>query len=357
MTDSGNLDDLYEEKFADCERIKRRLTEIRIGINIITEPPKVSVIIPAYNVAGFIAETLDSVLAQTFKNYEIIVVNDGSPDTEEFEFALEPYFDEIIYVKQENLGASRARNSAICLSRGEILAFLDGDDFWFPEFLESQVEFLEKNNFDMVYSDALLFGDPLYAGKTFSETSPSSGTITTERLINCECNVITSGTILKKEWLPKIDLFDTGLKYMQDFDLWFRLAKHGAKIGYQDRVLAKYRVRPDSLTGGNVHRAWRNIRALKVINHKYDLTESERKVWDKQLAVFKAEYELEQGKFSLTKGDFADARGHFVKANEFLHKPKLALIIMLLRFSPKLTLRLFKKLRPAEFSFISPQKS
>jgi glycosyltransferase involved in cell wall biosynthesis len=357
MIDTGSLEDLYEEKFADCEKIKRRLIEVKTGKNVIRDAPKASIIIPAYNVAEFIAGTLDSVLAQTCKNYEIILVNDGSTDTVEFESAVEPYFDEIIYVKQENLGASQARNSAICLSRGELLAFLDGDDFWFPEFLESQISFLENNNLDMAYSDALLFGEPLYEGKTFSETSPSYGEVTTESLISCDCNVITSGTILKKEWLPKVGLFDTGLNIMQDFDLWFRMAKHGAKIGYQDRVLAKYRVRSNSLTGGNVQRARRNIRALKVIEHKYDLTEREREVWEKQLAVFEAECELEQGKLSLTQGDFFDAREHFIKANSFLQKPKLSLIIWLLRISPKLTLRLFKKLRPAEFSFISPQKS
>ena len=79
--------------------------------------------------------------------------------TTELENALAPFFDKIIYGKQENAGASVARNSAILLARGEILAFLDGDDIWLPRFLESQVGFLEKEQFEMVYCDAEIFGE------------------------------------------------------------------------------------------------------------------------------------------------------------------------------------------------------
>src|SRR5437763_483641 len=87
--------------------------------------PQVSIIIPAYNVAPYIAETLDSVFAQTYMNYEVIVVNDGSPDTEDFERALEPYLDRITYLKQENAGVSVARNAGLLAARGEFVAFLD----------------------------------------------------------------------------------------------------------------------------------------------------------------------------------------------------------------------------------------
>lgn len=347
----------YEESLDDCDAIIERLDEIRIGKSIIKDTPKVTVVIPAYNIAPFVSQTLDSVFAQTFKNYEIILVNDGSPDTEEFEDALAPYLDKIIYVKQPNSGASLARNAAICLSRGEFIAFLDGDDLWFPGYLESQIAYLEKNRLDMVYCDAYLFGEPLYEGKKFSHESPSHGKVTPESLINTACNVITSGTVLKKTLLEKSNLFDKALKFMQDFDLWFRLAKLGAEIGYQREVLLKYRVRTDSLSGTNVERAARNIRAMSVIESKYELTKSEKAALDRQMAASVAEHELEQGKTALVQNDFAKAREHFITANKFYRKMKLAMIVWLLRLSPKLTLHLFKKLRPAEFSFISPQRS
>ena len=345
-----------EERYADCPQINARVKKLRVG-NQVIKTPKVSVVIPAYNIALFVKETLDSVFAQTYNNFEVVLINDGSKDTKELEIALAPYYDRIVYAEQENLGASQARNSAICLSRGELLAFLDGDDIWLPDFLLSQVEFLEKNDLDMVYCDAELFGEPLFEGERYTKTSPSKGEVTTTSLISAQCNVITSGTILKKDWVVRLNMFDTELPRMQDYDLWYRLAKNGAKIGYQTDVLVKYRVHLNSLSGTNVERSNRNIRALNVISNKYGLDESEKTVWDKQMLVYEAEYELEQGKFSLTKGDFAEAQAHIAKANEYFRKPKLFLLMTLLKISPKLTLRLFKKFRPAEYTFIAPQKS
>lgn len=345
-----------EEKYADRDEIKQRIKNLRAGRQSV-ETPKVSVIIPAFDIAPFVRETLDSVFAQTYNNFEVIVVNDGSSDTAKLKTALAPYLERVVYAEQENLGASRARNTAICLAKGEYLAFLDGDDIWLKDFLLSQVEFLERNDLDMVYCDAELFGAPLYEGERYTRTSPSRGKVTTDSLISAECNVITSGTLLKRQWVERLNMFDTELPRMQDFDLWYRLAKRGANIGYQSDVLVKYRVRADSLSGSNVERSYRNIRALNVIREKYGLTEAERAAWDAQMRIYEAEYELEQGKFSLTQGDFPEARAHIAQANKYFRKPKLFLLSALLKISPKLTLRLFKKFRAAEYSFIAPQKS
>lgn len=350
------MKDYTEEKYADCPEIRKRVKHLRVGRQVVTTP-RVSVIIPAFDIAPFVKETLESVFAQTYNNFEVILVNDGSKDTKELEAALAPYFERIVYAEQENLGASQARNTAICLSKGEYLAFLDGDDIWLPDFLLSQVEFLEKNNLDMVYCDAGLFGEPLFEGERYTRTSPSRGAVTTESLIAAECNVITSGTMLKKDWVVRLNMFDTTLPRMQDFDLWYRMAKNGAVIGYQTDVLVKYRVRSNSLSGTNVERSQRNIRALNVINDKYGLNETERRIWDKMMLVYEAEYELEQGKFSLTRGDFAEAQAHIAKANRYFRKPKLFLLMILLKIAPNLALKLFKKFRPAEYSFIAPQKS
>ncbi len=344
-----------EERLADCKKIQLRTGEVKIGKNV-RAAPKVSVIIPAYNISTFVAETLNSVFAQTYKDFEVVLVNDGSKDTDELETALEPFWERIVYARQVNLGAAQARNLAICLARGELLAFLDGDDVWRPDFLGSQMDFLEKNQLEMVYCDAELFGEPFFAGKTFMQSAPSSGAVTTVSLISTDCNVITSGTLLKKDLLQKTNLFDTDLPQMQDFDLWFRLARIGTKIGYQTKVLLKYRVRSNSLSGTNVERAARNIRAMSVIESKYALDAREKEAWRKQMAQSQAELELEQSKLSLVEGKFAEAEAHLAVANRFYRKRKLSLVKFLLRLSPKLTLRLFKKLRPDEFSFISPNK-
>src|SRR5262245_48281148 len=104
--------------------------------------PAVSVVIPAYNCADFIAETLDSVFSQTFDNYEVIVINDGSPDTESLERVLAPFQDRIVYLKQDNQGPSGARNSAIRHARSAYVAMLDSDDIWLPDYLAEQMQFI-----------------------------------------------------------------------------------------------------------------------------------------------------------------------------------------------------------------------
>src|SRR5215217_7946531 len=106
------MKDFTEEKFAECPQISRRIKDLRTGKQVI-KTPKVSVIIPAFNIAPFVKEALDSVFAQTYNNFEVILVNDGSKDTKELEIALAPFFDRIVYAEQENFGASQARNTAI----------------------------------------------------------------------------------------------------------------------------------------------------------------------------------------------------------------------------------------------------
>src|SRR5438105_56138 len=109
------------------------------GETVSTSTPLVSVVIPAYNVSAYMPATLASAFAQDFTNFEVIVVNDGSPDTAALEAAIAPYRDRINYIVQQNAGPSAARNTGIRQARGEYLAFLDGDDLWLPHYLREQV--------------------------------------------------------------------------------------------------------------------------------------------------------------------------------------------------------------------------
>ena len=138
-------------------------------------PPRVSVIVPAYNTAPFIAETLDSVFAQSMTDFEVIVVNDGSPDTPALEQALLPYRDRIRYRVQANGGLSAARNTAIRASRSELIALLDSDDVWEPDYLRHQVQQLDDRSLTVVYPDATLFGETRRAGSRFMDVHTSSG--------------------------------------------------------------------------------------------------------------------------------------------------------------------------------------
>ena len=116
--------------------------------------PLVSIVIPAYNAAEYIAGTLESVFAQVFTNYEIIVVNDGSPDSPALRQVLEPYRSRVRYIEQENKGPSGARNTGIRAARGKYIALLDSDDLWLPHHLANQVALIEgSQDLDLVYSN------------------------------------------------------------------------------------------------------------------------------------------------------------------------------------------------------------
>ncbi|HEX8845379.1 MAG TPA: glycosyltransferase family A protein [Pyrinomonadaceae bacterium] len=303
--------------------------------------PKISVVIPAYNVAQYIGETLQSVFAQTFKDFEVIVVNDGSPDTDALELALEPYAGRVIYLKQENRGAAAARNQGLRAAHAPLVAFLDADDLWLPGYLQEQIAFMEGDGSDLVYSDALLFGDSVFAGRTYMETAPSDGEVTFQSLVSGQCNVITSGVVARRQLVLDVGAFDEALRNAHDFDLWVRLVRSGARLNYQRRVLLRYRFHEDSLSGDVLNRINRELRVLDKIESAYALSTEERAATRSAREKLEASLKLETGKQHLARGEFREAREAFKKANGFYRSWKLRAVMLLLRLCPRLLRRIY----------------
>src|SRR5688500_5656559 len=276
--------------------------------------PSVSVVIPAYNVAPYIAETLESVFSQTFKDFEVVIVNDGSPDTDELERALAPYRERICYIRQENRGASGARNSAVREARGEFVAVLHGGDLWMPNYLEKQVGFWRAGGYDLSYADALLFGDSPLAGKTFMDTSPSHGPVTFKSLIRYECNIITSGVVARRAKIVEAGLFHESLRNAQDFEMWTRLLRFGGRIGYQREVLLRYRCRQNSLSGDVMNRLATEMNVLKHIAETYELMPDERQELSRAMELQEASLHLAHGKNGLLRGRFDEAHASLKRA-------------------------------------------
>ena len=308
--------------------------------------PIVSIVMPAYKVAPYIGETLESVLAQTFTDYEVIVVNDGSPDSEALERVLEPFRDRIHYIRQENHGAGAARNAGLRASRGEFIAFLDADDLWLPNYLDEQLKFIQSDDYDLVYSDALLFGDSPISGRTYMQTSPSNGQVNFKSLVHYECNLITSGVLARRQPILEVGLFDEQIRNGQDFDLWLRLVRDGAHLAYQRKVLLRYRCHDDSLSSTDpVDKILRQLRLFERIVQTYDLTPSEQAEVDRVVEKLNAEMEFEIGKAQFAKGNFSEACWRLKKANDFQRSWKVHAIILLMRIAPRLLQRVHFRLR------------
>ncbi len=325
----------------------------RVGKNVFDTAPKISVIIPAYNTAEYIAEALDSVIKQKFREHEIIVINDGSPDSDQLERAIKMQLEDIIYIKQRNTGAGTARNTAIEHARGEIIAFLDSDDVWMPDFLASQYVFMERNGYDMVYCDAILFGMRSPYRSTFMETAPSDGEANFESILDLKCNVITSGTMARKNVVVTAGMFETERVRAHDFILWLRMAKKGAKIGYQRKQLLKYRVHLEGLSGDMVSRAERELEAFCRVPELIELTENERSIVERRIAGLRADLSVEKGKALLLSGEYRDAAEAFSSANRYRKSLKLAAVTAMTRIAPRTLLKFYKANRPTEINFVA----
>jgi len=334
---------------------RNNIIEKRVGNNLVSQKPKISVVIPVYNNAEYIGETLRSAIEQKYRDHEIIVVNDGSPDTNKLEVAIQPYREDIIYIKQKNAGAGVARNTGIYEARGEFIAFLDGDDVWMPDFLPSQYIFLQRNGYDMVYCDALLFGMRSVYRQSYMQTAPSVGIANFDTLLDFRCNVITSGTLVRRQAVIDAGLFETARVRAHDYHLWLRIAKNGAKIGYQRKPLLKYRVHLESLSGNAVSRVEREIDVLHRVLDSIELSGRQKKTVANLLARLEADLAVETGKSQLLKGEYREAAASFRSANVHHRSIKLTAVSWLTRIAPEAMVKIYRSKRADEIAFVPTQ--
>lgn len=258
--------------------------------------PKISVIIPTYNRAKYICEAIDSVLNQTFRDFEINVVDDGSTDnTKE---VLNKYGNKIRYFYQENKGVSTARNLGLHNTQGEYIAFLDADDTWLPFKLNSQIDIITtKPDTALIFTDIESFDQygivrnslmrsqfPQEAG-TFKhkvcKLNFNDGTIIKSDFYKelIYGNFISTQTVLiNKKYLRNEMLFDEILYISEDYDLWLRIAQK-YQILYFNKVTARYRLTNDSLSGDV---------GIRALNYR----KSDGKMYEKHLKLCSNEFKF-----------------------------------------------------------------
>ncbi|MDD5454425.1 MAG: glycosyltransferase [Candidatus Ratteibacteria bacterium] len=263
--------------------------------------PLISVIIPAYNRAKFLEEAVKSVLAQTYKNWELIIVDDGS--TDDTSEVVKKFLDErIIYLHQDNKGASAARNKGILKAKGEYIAFLDSDDMWLPQKLQKQLEVFNKSRFKpgVVYT-GIQYMDykgnlkkqrklPAYRGNIF------------KKLLRKNIAGIGSTMLVKKECFEKCGSFDENLPSRMDLDMILRISEHFT-VDYVPEILALERIHEGRITAD----IEKKIKGREMLFDKI-------RPYLKKHRILLAKYLYETGELYFENGNMEAGREYLVRS-------------------------------------------
>ncbi len=206
--------------------------------------PRVSIIIPTYNRHKFLQEAIDSVLAQSYRDYELIVVDDGS--TDETAEVAHKYNGKLSYIYQQNRGVSAARNKGIAASTGDYICFLDSDDLWQPDKLKVQLEFMDKRpKYPVCYTDEIWIRYGVRVNQR-KKHAKYGGWI----LPHCLplCIISPSSVMISRGVFDKLGVFDESLPAAEDYDLWLRIAKAYPVYFIPDALIIKRGGHADQLS-------------------------------------------------------------------------------------------------------------
>jgi glycosyltransferase involved in cell wall biosynthesis len=269
---------------------------------------QVSVIVPTYNRARKVTRAIESVLRQSFRDFEIVVVDDGSTDgTNEALAAIDGKINSIFH--ETNQGVSAARNTGIQTSQAPLISLLDSDDYWYPEKLDCQVAFFNDHPEAVAcQTKEIWIRNGIRVNPQKKHLKPS-GDIFEQSLKRCL--VSPSAVMIKRSLIEEIGLFDESLPACEDYDLWLRLAcRHPVELidrdlvvkegGHPDQLSARYR-------GMDRFRIW----ALRKLLKKEDLSERYFRAAFRELSVKCEIY-----------GRGCQKRGRMAEGNYYLHLPE-----------------------------------
>ena len=242
-------------------------------------PAKVAVVIPTYNCAQYLSRALSSVAAQTYRDFQIFVIDDESTDNTEGIVATFA----CVFKKQQHAGQAAARNRGISISSSTYVAFLDADDAWLPQKLEKQIAFLESHpDIALVCCGCSDVGSEPLTGSTLCVPRYPRF----EHLAR-ECFIFTPTVVIRRECLEECGGFNESLKINEDFNLWLKIASRG-KIAFVPETLAVRYKRPESLslTTTPDEACAQGIAALEdVIRSCPQLSPAQRRAANRELAV------------------------------------------------------------------------
>jgi len=282
--------------------------------------PSVSVIIPLYNSEKFIGDTLDSVLSQTYQDFEIIAVDDGSIDNTSSAVRIKND-SRIRYIRQENAGISAARNRGIAEAKGDYIAFIDHDDKWLPDKLETQFSVLKNDiRAGLVFSNAhIIDSSGRRSNNFFNITKPSSGMVFERLLEGNFIPVLT--TVVRKDVFDEVGLFDQRYRIAEDWDMFLRISLKYPVI-YVNRPLAEYRVHGSSFSK---NRELLLTESMDIIDRLVSFAKHDAQ---RRMKKMRAGYWSILGSLCLKKGDRLKAKRYFsnsIKDSFFNVRPYVGL--------------------------------
>lgn len=224
--------------------------------------PLISVIIPTYNRRDFLKEAIRSVLEQSFRDFELIVVDDGSKDGTH-EMIQREFSGLLTYLYQENQGVSRARNRGLQVAQGEFVAFLDSDDLWLPRKLERQVAFMQSNpDAQICYTDEIWIRRGVRVNPK-KKHAKYSGWIYPRCLPLCI--ISPSSALMRRELLEQVGGFDEGMPVCEDYDLWLRISARYPVHFLPEKLIVKRGGHQDQLSRRWGNDIWRVKALLKML--------------------------------------------------------------------------------------------
>jgi len=295
---------------------------------VATRSPLVSVIIPAYNSAAFVLQAVQSALDQTYGNYEVIVVDDGS--TDDTKLVLSRFDGQFRYLYQPNRGLSAARNAGIALAKGDFVCFLDADDLWAPDKVELQVAYMERHR-DIAllstgyehFTDDGAVAPPLYAVALPVETAARTFTSRDDFVKFVSANFIFVSTVMvRKDCFDKSGLFDTNLRAAEDRDMWLRISAH-FDIACLPPILVRKRNHSLNMSKDRTRQIRSRIQVLEKNRALFpELAPSS--AWDKQLGKLY----LRTAYDSLSRDQSKEARRAALRSLRYYPSIKAAVLVL-----------------------------
>lgn len=296
----------------------------------------VSVVIPAYESAGYIRRALDSVFAQTFSDFEVILVNDGSQDSDLLERNLLPYGNRVRYIKQKNHGPSGARNTGISQAGAKYIAFLDSDDRWLPEHLANQTALLlNDSSLGLVYADSILLKGDAQIGTAFGR-QPQAPSVTFASLVVEDCSIGTSSVVASRQALIQAGLFDLRFKRCEDFDLWLRMSFQGTRMDYSRRAGLYHFVTEKGLSSNRYLMGKALIEVYEKTISTLPLSAAQRELVRQRVERIQGACQTELVKEFLGAGEYDRALDTARSTHPSVRNWKLALTVFGLRSAPGL---------------------